>query len=131
MVPLVFNLKKHHHLQLVTSSINSNESKGGRSPQKNAASNRTAKQAKIKQPESSKGKLGSADQEEIISLFRRIQTSIAKGESEDSKKRCSDSPGVKPAAESVLEIIRNSRKQSRGNAYILTYDSKSRGFLFI
>ncbi|OWM90881.1 hypothetical protein CDL15_Pgr027368 [Punica granatum] len=116
--PLIFGWKKHSRAQFVTSCINPiNGSKGGRSsPRKISASGRTAKGAKIKQQqESSKGKRDdAADQEEIISLFRRIQSSIAKGESEDpKKKRSSSSRGDKPAAESVLEIIRSSRKQTR------------------
>ncbi|KAK4745445.1 hypothetical protein SAY87_011757 [Trapa incisa] len=114
VVPLVFNSKEQHQLQLVTSSIKFNGSKGGRSPRKNSASRRIGKQAQIKQSDSLKGKVSSTDQEEIISLFRRIHSSILEGGSEDSKTRSSDSPGVKPATESVLEIIRSSRKQSGG-----------------
>ncbi|MCE3049280.1 hypothetical protein HAX54_044515 [Datura stramonium] len=56
----------------------------------------------------------SLNQEEIISLFKRIQSSISKGDSTSSKKRSTKSSEGKPAIDSVLEILRDSRTQPKG-----------------
>ncbi|KAK9267443.1 hypothetical protein L1049_009869 [Liquidambar formosana] len=99
-------------LQLAVSSIRSDGNKRGRPPRKNTASRRTAKEDETKIPQSSDGKSSnSSNQEEIIALFRRIQSSISKEESVISKKRSSNSSEDKPSAESVLEVLRQSRKQ--------------------
>lgn len=58
----------------------------------------------------------SLNQEEIISLFKRIQSSISKGDSTSSKKRSSKSSEEKPAIDSVLEILRHSKTQPKGKA---------------
>lgn len=61
-------------------------------------------------PQSSHGKESNpSDQEEIIALFRRIQSSISKGESASSKARRS-----KASAESLLDVLVQSRKQMTG-----------------
>ncbi|KAM3362037.1 rho-N domain-containing protein 1, chloroplastic [Capsicum galapagoense] len=56
----------------------------------------------------------SLNQEEIISLFKRIQSSISKGDSTSSKKRSTTSSEEKPAIDSVLEILRHSKTQPKG-----------------
>ncbi|KAF5180153.1 Rho termination factor [Thalictrum thalictroides] len=54
----------------------------------------------------------SSSQEEIIALFRRIQSSIAAdGGSTKIRKRRSDNHKERKAAESVLDVLRQSRKQ--------------------
>ncbi|KAL5732137.1 hypothetical protein ACHQM5_004790 [Ranunculus cassubicifolius] len=54
----------------------------------------------------------SSNQEEIIALFRRIQTSIAKdGGSTAIKKRRSDPQKDRKAAENVLDVLRQSRNK--------------------
>lgn len=102
-------------LPLIISSIKSDGNRRGRPPRKNHISGRTEKGDKNKTPPSSDGKLSeSSNQDEIIALFRRIQSSISKGESLGTKKRISDSSVDKTSAESVLEILRQSRKQVKG-----------------
>ena len=104
-------------LPLTISSIKSDGNRRGRPSRKNHISGRTEKGDKNKTPPSSDGKLSeSSNQDEIIALFRRIQSSISKGESLGTKKRISDSSVDKTSAESVLEILRQSRKQVKGNA---------------
>lgn len=61
---------------------------------------------------SSNENVSSVKQEEIISLFRRIQSSIS-NEPVSTEKEGTDPNQDKPAAESVLEIIRRSRKQAK------------------
>ncbi|KAJ8549452.1 hypothetical protein K7X08_033159 [Anisodus acutangulus] len=56
----------------------------------------------------------SLNQEEIISLFKRIQSSISKGDSSSSMKRSTKSSEEKPAIDSVLEILRDSKAQVKG-----------------
>lgn len=56
----------------------------------------------------------SANQDEIISLFRRIQSSISKEESR-TRKQNSKSSEEKPSAESVLDVLSQSRKQMKEN----------------
>ncbi|XP_009621321.1 SAP-like protein BP-73 [Nicotiana tomentosiformis] len=56
----------------------------------------------------------SLSQEEIISLFKRIQSSISTGDSLSSKKRSTKSSEEKPTIESVLEILRHSKTESTG-----------------
>ncbi|KAF8031009.1 hypothetical protein BT93_D0256 [Corymbia citriodora subsp. variegata] len=61
---------------------------------------------------SSDKKDSSVKQEEIISLFRQIQSSIS-NESESTEKKGTDPNQNKPVAQSVLEIIRRSRKRAK------------------
>lgn len=60
----------------------------------------------------------SLNQEEIISLFKRIQSSISKGDSLSSKKRSTKSSEEKPTIDSVLEILRHSKTESKGNEFL-------------
>ncbi|KAB1213013.1 SAP-like protein BP-73 [Morella rubra] len=70
-----------------------------------------------KTPQSSNGKKSNpSNQEEIISLFRRIQSAISKGDSASTKETNSSSPEDKPSPESILEVLRNSRKEVKGDA---------------
>lgn len=102
------------HGQVTTLSIRVDGNRSGRPSQRTSASGRFRKSDGEKIPQSSDG--NSSNQEEIISLFRRIQSSISKGESISSKKRNSKSSEEKPSAESVLEVLRQSRKQVKGMA---------------
>ncbi|CAN4105633.1 unnamed protein product [Withania somnifera] len=56
----------------------------------------------------------SLNQEEIISLFKRIQSTISEGDSTSSKKRSTKSSEEKPAINSVLEILRHSKTRPKG-----------------
>lgn len=56
----------------------------------------------------------SANQDEIISLFRRIQSSISKEESL-TRKKSSKSSEEKPSAESVLDDLQQLRTQMKAN----------------
>lgn len=60
-------------------------------------------------PHLSEGK--TYNKEEILALFRRIQSSISAAESAASKVGTNNA-----SAESVLEVLRQSRKQVKGNA---------------
>ncbi|KAI4368124.1 hypothetical protein MLD38_016718 [Melastoma candidum] len=64
-------------------------------------------------PMSRKEKDRLARQEEIISLFRKIQSSISKGEKAGSEDDIPEDDKEKPAAESVLEIMRRSRNKAK------------------
>lgn len=97
------------HGQVTTLSIRVDGNRSGRPSLRTSASGRFRKSDGEKIPQSSYR--NSSNQEEIISLFRRIQSSISKGESISSKKRHSKSSEEKPSAESVLEVLRQSRKQ--------------------
>ncbi|EYU28105.1 hypothetical protein ABFS82_13G094600 [Erythranthe guttata] len=59
----------------------------------------------------------SPNKQEILALFKRIQSSISKGENVNSKKRVSKSAedSNKPSsAESILEVLHQSRTQGKG-----------------
>lgn len=97
-------------------SIRSDGNKRGRPPRKNNDNGITPKGHENKTPKVSDGESsGSSNQEEIIALFKRIQTSISKGESISSKKRSSDSSKGKKSAEAVLDVLRLSGKQVKGS----------------
>ncbi|KAL6991249.1 hypothetical protein U1Q18_009367 [Sarracenia purpurea var. burkii] len=104
--------------QLTVLSIRADGNRrGSQPPQKNKAAGRNAKgdENKISQSSDANKPSNSKNQEEIIALFRRVQSSISKGESVVSpKNRSSNSSRDKPSAESVLEVFRQSRKQLKG-----------------
>lgn len=109
-------------------SIRSDGNKKGRPPRKNNDNGRTPKGHENKTPKVSDGESsGSSNQEEIIALFKRIQTSISKGESISSKKRSSDSSKGKKSAEAVLDVLRLSGKQVKDST---ANKSKSEKALF-
>ncbi|XP_010246450.1 PREDICTED: rho-N domain-containing protein 1, chloroplastic [Nelumbo nucifera] len=97
-------------IQSTVLSIRSEGSRRGR-PRRNIGSGRTPKEDdNLKTPLSSDGNSSGSNQEEIIALFRRIQSSISGGLG-SNKKRSSDNSKGKQSAESVLEVLRQSRKQ--------------------
>lgn len=58
------------------------------------------------------------NQEEIISLFRRIQSSISKGESPeglDGKKNRDGTPENVPLTQAILDVLEKPRKKTEGN----------------
>ncbi|XP_057764229.1 SAP-like protein BP-73 [Salvia miltiorrhiza] len=60
----------------------------------------------------------SPNKEEILALFKRIQSSISKGETVNPKKRTSKTVEDKPSpsAESILEVLHQSRTQRKGKS---------------
>ncbi|KAI3440026.1 Rho_N domain-containing protein [Psidium guajava] len=86
--------------------------KRSQSPRRVSASGRPEDDVS-KMPPSSDKRVSSVKQEEIISLFRRIQSSISKVELASDEKEGTNPKGDKPAAHSVLEVIRRSRKQAK------------------
>ncbi|XP_055806220.1 rho-N domain-containing protein 1, chloroplastic [Solanum dulcamara] len=93
---------------------------------KDATPRKTSKgnQLNMQSPPDSKSS-NSLNQEEIISLFKRIQSSISKGDSTSSKKRSSKSSEEKPAIDSVLEIIRHSKTEPKGTTSSMKDDKGS------
>ncbi|KAG5235101.1 SAP protein [Salix suchowensis] len=101
-------------LQFSVSSTKSDGSSRGRPPRKNSASGRTEKEDEDSKSQSSVRKqLMSSNQEEIMALFRRIQSSISEGESTDTKKKKA-SRSEKSPTNSILEVLRHSRKHAKG-----------------
>ncbi|KAA8515079.1 hypothetical protein F0562_018134 [Nyssa sinensis] len=99
-------------IQLTVSSIRADGNRRGRPPRKSTAEGRTEKDEENKIPQSFDGKSSNpSNQAEIIALFRRIQSSISKGESKSANKRSSNSSEDDTSAESVLEVLRQTRKQ--------------------
>ncbi|CAK9148113.1 unnamed protein product [Ilex paraguariensis] len=89
----------------------------GRPPRKNSTTGGTPNDNGNEIPQSFDDKLSSSSsQEEIIALFRRIKSSISKGDSRSSKKRSSKSSEDKHSAESVLDVLRQSREQVKERA---------------
>ncbi|KAG8385414.1 hypothetical protein BUALT_Bualt03G0042900 [Buddleja alternifolia] len=60
----------------------------------------------------------SSNKEEILALFKRIQSSISKGDSVNSKKRNPKAAAAedKPSAESIFEVLRQSRTRGKEKA---------------
>ncbi|XP_057949822.1 uncharacterized protein LOC131144898 [Malania oleifera] len=103
-------------LPLTVSAVKSDGNRGLRPLKKNTASGRISRGKGTKTPQPSNNKLSeSSNQEEIIALFRRIQSSISKEKSPSAKKGISKSSVGKASAESVLEVLRQSRKQVKGS----------------
>lgn len=100
-------------LQFSVSCIRSEGKRRGRSPRKDTSSDRSAEENKTSDRESS----GLSNQEEIIALFRRIQSSISKGGSASTKKRSSNSAKEKQSLDSVVNVLRQSPagKDTKGN----------------
>ncbi|KAK4589602.1 hypothetical protein RGQ29_020252 [Quercus rubra] len=112
--PSLFNSPKDFH-QLTVSSIRSDENGRRRPPWRSSASRRTPEDEN-ETPQSSNGeKSNSSNQEEIIAMFRRIQSAISKDESVKTKRNSNLSED-KTSPESVLEVLRKSRKQMKGDA---------------
>lgn len=113
--PSLFASRKNY-TRLTVLSIRADGNRRGRHPQEHIAIGRTEKtHDENKMSQSSDGKTSnSKNQEEIIALFRRIQSSISKGDSISPKMRSSNSSQDNTSAESVLEVLRQSRKQVKG-----------------
>lgn len=62
-----------------------------------------------------------SNQEEIISLLRRIQSSISKGESRgiEEKKNSDESSKEKPLTKAILDVLEKPRKKTEGNQRFL------------
>lgn len=69
-----------------------------------------------------KSSSSSPNKEEILALFKRIQSSISKGETLNPKKRTSKAgednkpSSSSPSAETILEVLQQSRTQRRGKS---------------
>lgn len=99
---------------------------GNRPPRRNSAPGKTRKnEVSSRKTEAHKNEEDLKEskynnQEEIIALFRKIQTSIAKeSASSNDEESCKDEHG----AESILETLRESRKQVKGNFLIVSSDA--------
>lgn len=111
--PIAFASQKDK-IQLSVSNTKSNGSRSGRPPRKSSASRRS-KDDESEKSQSFDSKLPmSPKQEEIISLFRRIQSSISKGENQRTKSTKPSNPNSSPT-ESILEILHQSKKPIKGN----------------
>ncbi|KAK6268609.1 hypothetical protein QUC31_012769 [Theobroma cacao] len=100
-------------LQVTVSSITSDGNRRGSRPRKSSASGRK-KEDESKKPPVGNEAPNSSNQEDIIALFRRIQSSISKGETGSAKAKSLSSSKDKSTAESVLDVLRESRKNVRG-----------------
>ncbi|KAI3456130.1 hypothetical protein Pfo_012793 [Paulownia fortunei] len=85
-------------------------------PQKNPSPGRAPKAEGLEDNTQSfdGGSSLSPNKEEILALFKRIQSSISKGETINSKKRNSKAAEDKPSAESILEVLHQSRTRGKG-----------------
>lgn len=107
-VPSPFERKGLH---LTVSCIGSEGNGGDQPPRRRSASGRTNKNDGTKKRGPAGKKSKASDQEEIISLFRRIQTSISNKESVNAKKKNSNVSEDSPSSESILQALYGSRKQ--------------------
>jgi hypothetical protein len=113
--PLLFDSQKGFPRLTVLSIRSDGHRRHG--PPRKSSDSRRRKEDENETPQSSDGKKSkSSNQEEIIALFRRIQSSISKGESLSTKKRNSNLSEDKPSSESILDVLRKSRKQVKGDA---------------
>ncbi|XP_044496619.1 uncharacterized protein LOC123219027 isoform X2 [Mangifera indica] len=98
--------------KLTIVSIRSDESRRGRPPQKGSDAGRTKKGDGNQRTQLSDGKaLSSSNQEEIIALFKQIQSSISQGDPVSMKKRDRIPSDGKRTVESVIDILHHARKQ--------------------
>ncbi|XP_059438658.1 SAP-like protein BP-73 isoform X2 [Corylus avellana] len=110
--PLLFDSQKVFPRLTVLSIRSDGHKRHG--PPRRSSDSRRRKEDENETPQSSDGKKSkSSNQEEIIALFRRIQSSISKGESLSTKKRNSNLSEDKPSPESILDVLRKSRKQAK------------------
>ncbi|KAG7962553.1 hypothetical protein I3843_09G071400 [Carya illinoinensis] len=109
--PSLFHSQKDFPFSTV-SCIRSDGNRRRGPPRRSSASRRINEDENETPQSSSNGKKSNAsDQEEIIALFRRIQSSISKGESVSTKKTNSNESKDKPSPDLILEALRKSRKQ--------------------
>jgi len=103
-------------LQFSVSSIKSDGNSKGRPPRKSSAPGRTEKEDEDSKSQSSDRKQPmSSKQAEIMALFRRIQSSISKGESTATKKKKASRSEENSPTNSILEVLRHSTKHAKGN----------------
>lgn len=112
-------------IQLSVSSNRPDGNAGHRPPRRSSAPGRTRRNEPSRKTDAHKNeedlkKPKSNNQEEIIALFRKIQTSIAK---ESASTNDEDSQKDEHGAESILETLRESRKQVKGNFLIVSSDA--------
>ncbi|XP_041024041.1 rho-N domain-containing protein 1, chloroplastic isoform X5 [Juglans microcarpa x Juglans regia] len=113
--PSLFHSQKDFPF-LTVSCIRSDGNRRRGPPRRSSASRRINESENETPQSSSNGKKSNAsDQEEIIALFRRIQSSISKGESVSPKKTNSNESKDKPSPDLILEALRKSRKQIKGD----------------
>ncbi|XP_031253657.1 uncharacterized protein LOC116111637 isoform X2 [Pistacia vera] len=106
-----FGFQKNPH-KLTIVSIRSDENRRDRPPQKGSAAGRKKKGDGNKRPQLSDGQASSSsNQEEIIALFKQIQSSVSKGESVSMKKRdripSDDTSSVKDGEVKEQETLNN------------------------
>ncbi|KAL4204485.1 hypothetical protein AMTRI_Chr01g110070 [Amborella trichopoda] len=99
--PLLFASRKDLN-QFIISSLKS-ENRKGQPSRRNTGNDEVGKDKE----QSSDGDLSdSSSQEEIIALFRRIQSSISKGSPRSTNKSITDDSKIKQSADSVLHALR-------------------------
>ncbi|XP_011039397.1 PREDICTED: SAP-like protein BP-73 [Populus euphratica] len=112
---LAFASSHNGVLQFSVSSIKSDGSSKGRPPRKSSAPGRTEKEDEDSKSQSSDRKQPmSSNQAEIMALFRRIQSSISKGESTATKKKKASRSEENSPTNSILEVLRHSTKDAKG-----------------
>ncbi|XP_073058589.1 uncharacterized protein [Primulina eburnea] len=102
--------------KLSVSSIRADGNKGEKPPQKNPFPRKANKGGGTGDNSQSvdNKKPVSPNKEEILAVFKRIQSSISKGESLNSKKSASKLDEDKPSAEAMLEALFQSRTPGKG-----------------
>ncbi|KAK9936608.1 hypothetical protein M0R45_013439 [Rubus argutus] len=106
-------------LKLSVSCIGSDErNRRGQPPRRSSGSGRTTKKNDENKKPRGGRKSKSSNQEEIISLFRRIQSSISKDvDSADTKKIKSNASEEKPpSAESILRVLQGGSTEQKDKA---------------
>ncbi|XVF27468.1 hypothetical protein REPUB_Repub14bG0110100 [Reevesia pubescens] len=109
VLSLTDNSTPFSSLQLTVSSITSDGNRGGSRPRKSSASGRKKEDENNKSSDGIKAP-NSSSQEEIITLFRRIQSSVSKGDRGGAKTKSFSSSKDKSRDDSVLDVLRESRK---------------------
>lgn len=99
-------------LQLTLLCLGSDGNRRGHPPQ-SPDSDGTTMNEEDKRPPVRK-RSNSPKQEEIIALFRRIQSSISKEESVNTETKNSNASEDKPTAASILKVLGRSSKQGKG-----------------
>lgn len=85
-----------------------------RPPHKNSSPPKAEGHEDTPQPSDARSSL-SPNKQEILALFKRIQSSISKGDNLNPKKRNSKAAeDNKPSAESILEVLHHSRTRGKG-----------------
>ncbi|KAJ0081699.1 hypothetical protein Patl1_10474 [Pistacia atlantica] len=113
-----FGFQKNPH-KLTIVSIRSHENRRDRPPQKGSAAGRKKKGDGNKRPQLSDGQASSSsNQEEIIALFKQIQSSVSKGESVSMKKRDRIPSDGKRTVESVIDVLLHTQKEVKDTSSV-------------